>query len=299
MPEVVEVHLTSLYLQMKLKNKYLTNINITGGRYKANTIPGLNNLSKNFPIKIKSVSSYGKLMYFNLDNKFFILSTFGLTGMWGFDKMTHSDVEFEIEDVGTLYYTDQMHYGTLSIIDDKSVLDKKIKKLSPDFLTTNFSCVDFFKRIQNYSKQSEYIVVTLMKQQGGLGSGIGNYLVAEILFNAKISPYTKISDFDKKLSDTLCMSIKKVIKIAYLKSDVGYFSHISDDVYNFIVKFRKKLEENPDSKYNYHKSIDIGKNKFKFNVYMQSKNNSDVKKSIIVKGRTTYWNPKVQNNLLI
>lgn len=294
MPEVVEVHLTSLYLNMKLKNKFLSDIKITGGRYKNNSIPGLNKLSKNFPIKIKSVSSYGKFMYFNLDNRFFIMSTFGLTGMWGFDKMDHSDVEFEIEDVGVLYYTDHMHYGTLSITDDKNIIDNKIQKLSPDFLTTNFSCANFYKRIQNYSKQSEYIVETLMKQQNSLGSGIGNYLAVEILFDARISPYTKISDFDKNLSNILCKSIKKVIKIAYLKSDVGYFSHISDDVYNFIVKFRKILIKNPDSKYNYHKSTKIGNEKFKFNVYMQSKNNKDVKKSKIIKGRTTYWNPKIQ-----
>lgn len=296
MPEVVEVCLNAIYLNHKIQNKFITDFIVTGGRYKKNKLNNLNKLKKCLPLKIKCVNTKGKFMYFNLDDEFYIMNTYGLTGFWSFTKYDHSDIQLKIKNVGTLYFTDQLHYGTISITNDKNNVINKFNKLSPDFLKTNFTCNEFYNRIINYKNKEDTIFQALMKQQNSLGSGLGNYLSAEILYDAKLSPFTKIKNIDKSRSNVLCKSIKKIIKYSYMSADDGYFDKLDDDALNFINKLRKNIKKNPNHKYNFHKTTKISNKKFNFNVYRQNydPHGNKIKKSKIIKGRTTYWSPKIQ-----
>lgn len=319
MPEVVEVGLTALWLDDKIKNRKITKVNVVKGRYTKKPIKGLTEFNKALPVVINKVDSKGKFMWFECQSKdtiFYILNRFGLEGEWGFDEYDHSNVHFTIKDdtknkERILYFTDPRNFGTITITKDKKVLDKELEDLGDDFLKTSFTNSDFYDRIKkllldksgkvNKRREKREIIKVLMDQKAktGLGSGLGNYLAVEALYNARISPYKTIGDIyeDRSLSDKLAEGIKKAVLLSYRTADVGYLEHLPDSMSKFILEIREEIKKNDNSKYNYHKDFKTGKGKFKFNVYRQKKDPEGnlISGDKIISGRTTYWSPEVQH----
>ena len=277
MPEILEVFVTSSYLDNKLKNKILSSIKILSGRYKSSKF------NLDLPVKIIRVKSIGKFIWFELDNNKYILNTLGLTGMWSFKKNKYSRIKFSGPEFN-LYYSDMRNFGTVKISSKKD-LDKKINKLSPSILD-NFTDREFYTRIMNYKNKQDYIIEALMNQESGLGSGIGNYLSAEILYRAKMSPYTRIKDITRMRSNKLSEAIKYIIKIIYLTGDMKY---LDDDLDKYLVKLRKKFKLYPGVLVNTSKI-------FEYQVYKlkRDKDDHDIVGDKIITGRTTYWCPDVQ-----
>lgn len=304
MPEVVEVKLTALWLDKELAGKKIKKIVIHGGRYSRHP---LENLDLVHDAYITKVDSKGKLMWFVLQTGIYILSRFGLQGEWGFEKHKHSGVEFILDSHGSLYYTDPIAYGTLTITNYTYEFDKEVNKLGEDVLTYDFDNNFVKTKIKNYimpgnkinkSRYNKEVIKILMDQQV-LFSGIGNYLSVEILYEAKISPYTKIGKIydDDELLAKLVKSIKYVVKKSYLNADIGYLEHMEKGIEIFIKQLRTNIYKNINYKYNYHKDTIIGKDDvFQFKVYQKDKDPSgnNVEKSKIIKGRTTHWVPNVQ-----
>lgn len=315
MPEVVEVCITGQYLNHKLKNKSINNVSILGGRYKRHTLHGLDYFKKNLPMKIKKIDTKGKFMWFELETKdgndFYILNTYGLEGMWGFEEYKHSNVKFIVDNYN-LYFTDQRNFGTLEMTSDKEKLLDKLEKLGPDFLKTLFTNNEFIKRVENYLKlgddsgkiskprANKEIVKVLMDQtaKSGLGSGLGNYLVVEILYDAKISPRRKVGNLynDKLALRRLAKSIRYIVKLAYLSTDVGYMEHLDKGLMRWLERLRKNIEEDKNHEYNFHPTVNIGKKKFEFQVYRQKEDpyGNKVTGDKIISGRTTYWVKSIQ-----
>jgi formamidopyrimidine-DNA glycosylase len=81
------------------------------------------------------------------------------------------------------------------------------------------------------------IVKILMEQEdnNAIGSGIGNYLVAEILYDAKISPHKTLVEIYKndKLIKSLTKSIKYITKLSYTTS-INEYSGQYKEFYDYI-----------------------------------------------------------------
>ncbi len=67
MPEITEVLVTSHYLLTKIKNRYISNLKVLSGRYTHQEIEGKELLDDYSPVKIKNISTKGKLMWFELE----------------------------------------------------------------------------------------------------------------------------------------------------------------------------------------------------------------------------------------
>ena len=320
MPEVVEVCLTALWLNEKLSNKKLTKVTILGGRYSRHPLIGLDFINKYQPFTINKIDSKGKLLWFELTDQknkhYYILNRFGLEGEWSFTKQEHSGLQFTIIDDSNkelnAFFIDPRNFGTVEIINDQKKLNKELGKLGPDFLKTSFTSQEFYDRITKYitrngksivsTRGNKEIIKVLMDQtiSGGLGSGLGNYLSVEILYDCKISPHKKMSDIynDKQLVYNLANSIKYIIKLSYLNANIGYLEHLDSDMASFIQKLRKEIIDNKNHENNYHPSVILSENdKFTFRVYRQKKDpdGNPIKADKIIATRTTYWSPAVQN----
>jgi len=312
MPEVVEVCLTALWLNKKLKGKWITDMNILSGRYKRNTLQGKATLTKNKPFKIIKVDSHGKFLWFELESnkiKYYILNRFGLTGEWSFVDSDHSRIRFVIDNDLFVYFNDMRNFGTIQITDNIEDLNYELNKMAPDFLKESFTNQQFYNRIKYYvtnsagnliMTRSQQLIVKILMDQTILGSGIGNYLAVEVLFNAKISPHKKLKEFynDKSLSDRLAESIRYTLKSAYMTAEIGYLEHIDPLMITFIKQLRADIKLNKNSKFNFQKQVKLKRDdKFKFQVYGQNKDPYDnpIKKDKIITGRTTYWSPKIQH----
>lgn len=292
MPEIAEVAITAELLNSRLLNKKITNIEFVGGRYLNKPPLDFENLKKNLPLKITKIDTRGKFLWFELDNlttqvssknKWFIWNTFGLTGEWSF-KISENKLKYLKAtitwDNKKVYFFDTRNFGTFKFSQNEIALEKKLKQLSPDFLKDS----DFdISKIKKYNIP----VVTILMDQKKIGSGIGNYLSAEILYRAKISPLCKGSELSSQQILDLTYWIKYMVKLAYMCNETIYMHDL-----NKYTPYLNKKE--------YHPDIKITEKSLKFKVYRKKIDpygNPVIVSKIVGSGnvkRSTYWVPVVQ-----
>jgi len=223
MPEINEVRQYSDFLNSKLKNHQIIEINILNGRYKKHgAFEHYDKLKKHLPIKVLDIKTKGKFLYMILENNLYLFSTLGLSGGWVYKKnnknskfehpiileylkkqaidsymetsLKHLNVEFKTSH-GSVYFYDILSFGTLKCIDNEIELDKKLNSIGPDIMneTTDFNV--FHEQITKKKNMSKVIGIVLLDQK--TISGIGNYLRADILWLCKISPFRKVSSLSE------------------------------------------------------------------------------------------------------
>lgn len=230
MPEVIEVMQYKDFLNKKLKNKYINDINILKGRYiKHGAFKDYNKLKSHMPLKVLSVKTKGKFLYFVLDKGLYLFSTLGLRGGWVYysykenkfifpnlleylgnydiskykqNALNHRNVEFKIND-GIIYFFDTLQNGTFKVVSDKEELNNKLKSLGSDIMDIDTTYDIFKNQIMKKNNLSSPIGVVLVNQK--VISGIGNYLRADILWMSRISPFRLVKD----LKDS---ELKKIYK---------------------------------------------------------------------------------------
>jgi len=260
MPEVIEVKKYAIFLNKLLKNKYINNIKILKGRYKKyGPFPLYEKLKKNLPLKVIDIKTKGKFLYFVLEKNFYIFSTLGLSGGWVYKSnklkkykfplkykkkqyekiaLNHLNVQFKI-DSGTLYYYDNLSFGTLKVVDKTEHLEEKLKTIASN-ITNNNTTFELFSNQINKTKNSEKeIGIVLMDQK--VISGIGNYLRSDILWLSKISPFRKVKDLKKSDLKKLYKYSKSLSKeINVLPKNYGrefFVYDMKEDIYgNKIIK---------------------------------------------------------------
>lgn len=283
MPEGPEVALTAEILNKKLKNKTLVSFDFVAGRYGPDGTPpeGFNKFEKNLPMKLIKVNSKGKFMWMEFEGEksnWYVWNTFGLKGMWSFfePKNCRAMLTFSKENL-VAYYSDSIGYGTFYFSKDKAELDKKLKTLGPDFLKE--SDIDF-SALSKYHKP----IAEILSDQKKIGSGIGQYLIAEILYRAKISPTHISSTLTEDEIKNLKYWIAYMMKLSYESNDIGYMINLTDES----AKLQKK---------NYHPEIKLKKSdkKFAYMVYQKKTDplGNKVKTVKMSKG-LVHWVPKIQ-----
>jgi formamidopyrimidine-DNA glycosylase len=226
MPEVIEVRQYRDFIESKLLNAVLLNINILKGRYKTHgPFAGYEGLKAAIPATLTEVGSKGKFMWMRLSSGPIIIVTLGLSGGWFYQPansktatMLHGldvyerdvvskyiqsatnniNVEF-IFDHGTLYFYDQLSFGTLGVFQSEEQLDAKLKTLGPDIMNPETTFEQFSNGLRR-SAQKE-IGTAIVNQK--LISGIGNYLRADALWLSRISPFRKVKDITEEQMHSL------------------------------------------------------------------------------------------------
>jgi len=219
MPEIVEVRKYCDLIRKAILNKNITNINILKGRYK-NHKPflGYNKLKKHYPLRAKQISSKGKLIYIIFENNIILLCTLGLSGGWihnknnkfiysdndkyniGLDNyeeykqnmLKHLNIEFVLDNSTKLYFVDMLSYGTINILFDIDLLNIRLAKIGYDIMEPETNLKIFTNAIQKY--QNKEIGLVLVDQK--VIAGLGNYLRADILWLARISPFRLVKNID-------------------------------------------------------------------------------------------------------
>lgn len=216
MPEGPEVKRFVDQLNQVLNGYTLKQIKIISGRYAKNPKPeGLEAFEKNLPLKVSKVSCKGKFIYWTFENtESNIWNTLGMTGSWGFQP-SHKRVEFLVTNSEgidqSIYFSDIRNFGTFKFSDSKKELFKKLNSIGPDMLSEPPSAEDFESII--YSQGPKNICKALMDQS--IISGIGNYVKAESLYLAKISPHRSCTSLSKLEVDALYKSIKNILAESY------------------------------------------------------------------------------------
>jgi formamidopyrimidine-DNA glycosylase len=304
MPEVVEVLITSQYLKYNYLNKTINKIIIHSGKYTKENMTGFDEIKNMVPFNIKDISSKGKILYFILeslkDGKIvYCISTFGLVGSWTEEQLKHSHIEFNLGKE-SIWYSDHRNFGNLYFYSSKTDFENKLNEREFDVLRESFDESIIKNQIKklidkNNKNKTKKIVEVLLEQDVGkaICSGIGNYLSAEILYHAKISPHKTLEEIfhDDNLIKNLTYSMKYITKLSYMSSVMGYMEQYK----NFKKKHIELFKEGEIIEY--HPDVDIGEDEFDFHVYQQKEDSYGnlIKAERIIKTRTTYWSPSVQH----
>lgn len=279
MPEGPEVTRVATQLNSVVKNSLLDSVTLLSGRY-------LKKAPDNFfefesvlhkgALLIKSVNNKGKFIWWELEHDWFIFSTLGMSGRYSLEESKHSRLLFDITKIYhkyteflPVYYEDIRNFGTIKIVNDRNILNKKLDSIGPDMLNNPCTASEFLKIARKYNNKS--IVKFLMEQK--YISGVGNIYKSESLFLAKLSPFNFVKDLTDEELITLYNCILKVLAEAYKTG--GSTVQTYKDLYGEEGTYSKKSRLLV-----YNQKIDIYGN--------------NVEKVILDDQRTTYFSPTIQ-----
>lgn len=266
MPEGPEVKHIGESLAKNISGKQITDVKILSGRYLKKPLPGLEYALANTPLDVVGSGVHGKFIYWITRNDIFLYSTLGMTGEWSTEKAKHSRVEIVLGDT-SVFFNDQRNFGTLKFVEGRSNLINKLTSLGPDLLSENVSDELFIERLRPKSKWT--IAKALMDQS--VVSGVGNYVKAEALWRARISPHRIISDIEDVTLALIKKCCQEVLVSSYAQGGAS------------IKNYRR-----PDGT--------LGEYTSRFAVYNQKEDpdGNPVVKEATSDGRTTHWVPTIQ-----
>jgi formamidopyrimidine-DNA glycosylase len=199
---------------------------------------------------------------------------------WFKRALNHLNVEF-ITDYKNIsfYFYDQLSFGTLKAVesdgsnDRSTVLDKKLKELGPDLLDETTTIELFTSQIRKKVNDTKPIGNVIVNQK--IISGVGNYLRADALWMAKISPFRKVKDVKDDELDVLYKSL-----IGLIWGDYDYKTGVKKGYISKTLKLPNDYQRD-------------------FFIYRQDKDINDniVKKEELYEGsqkRFIYWVDKIQ-----
>ena len=132
----------------------------------------------------------------------------------GYYSIKHNNIEFIYDNI-TYYFNDMRNFGNL-IVSNKENLNTKLNLLGIDVLNPINEFSLFIEKICKPKNLNKLIGILLLDQT--IVAGCGNYMRAEVLYFAKINPYTKLKDLtDKNLKD-IYKYLKKIAFIFYDKN---------------------------------------------------------------------------------
>ena len=267
MPEGPECRRMALQISEEVSNKNLIDIVVESGRYTKKPIDGLEEILKEAPLKVRGAGVHGKFIFFLLDHEWSIWNTLGMTGGWSRKKGSHARVRLVLED-GPVFFNDTRNFGTLKFVKGKQPIIDKLNSLGPDLLAEECSDSLFVSNLRRKDKKT--IVEVLMDQS--IVSGVGNYVKAEALYLAKISPHRTVSSLTNAELCDLNAAVRSVLVNSFksggatLQSYQDFYGEAGDATQRFAVYGRKSDPEGREI------------------IKEQTKD-----------GRTTHWVPQVQS----
>lgn len=204
MPELPEVETVRRGLLDKVLNRVIKGIRVNYP--KIIEYPSISLFKKEIVgQKINDISRYGKWLIFVLDD-FYLLSHLRMEGKYFIKSskdvdLKHEHVIFELDDKTELRYMDVRKFGKMHLIPKDKIKEiGPLKELGLEPWDENLT-LEYLQ--DKFSKKRLPIKSVLLDQS--IIVGIGNIYADEILFLAKINPYTRAMD----LNDD---SIKNIIK---------------------------------------------------------------------------------------
>ena len=239
MPELPEVQTTVNGLQ-PLIHKEITKIKLYSTKLRYKIPKNITKVAKN--LIILKIYRLGKYIIFNCSNNYSLVFHLGMSGRLkisninDYDYKKHDHILLFINGFNILLFNDPRKFGFVDIVKTHLINNKKyIAKLGIDALDCNFTFNYLFVKIKN----SKVTIKQILLNQGII-SGIGNIYASEILFDAKISPFTRGSELSITQIRRLTQSIQKILYKAINFGGTSIRNYASTD--GTLGKFQNKFK---------------------------------------------------------
>ena len=213
MPELPEVETVKTYVHERVLHKKIKNIKVLDKklRWPIDTKKIGNTKSKT----IKLVTRRGKYILLQFDEPMLtIVIHLGMTGIIYFRKISeykkrkHDHLVMYFDEY-VLVYNDVRKFGSIHVTDEPSNMFL-LRGLGPEPMSEGFNTAYLFDK----AKRRTCSVKELIMNQKVV-SGIGNYLKAECLYAAKISPHRFCCHISEKELQDLFYACRKIIRLSY------------------------------------------------------------------------------------
>lgn len=212
MPEGGECKIAAESLARVMTGRKINSVEIVSGRYAKKPFEGFDSLTADPPKRVVGVGCHGKFIYIMLDGgDSSIWSTLGMTGHWSKNPSTHTRVKLTMDDESVVYYNDTRNFGTLKWVRGAAKLAAKLKSLGPDMLSEDVSHQKFQASMLRRPKKT--LAEVMMDQS--IIAGVGNYVKADSLWLAALSPHRAVDSLCAEEFETLNDSIKSVLRTSY------------------------------------------------------------------------------------
>jgi DNA-formamidopyrimidine glycosylase len=194
------------------------------GRYIKKVPEGFFESNNKLPLTITSIDTHGKFMWWTLSTdggeQFFMHCTYGMSGAWQTIPSKHTCFIVEYSD-GNVYFNDPRHFGTIKFVHKSSEHKKKLATLGPCILGSQIEPEIFAEKMLR--KPSRTIAEALMDQASV--AGVGNYIKAECLYRAGISPWRQVSDISPEEYVGLCEHTLAVAQESYNSQGASIYTY--------------------------------------------------------------------------
>jgi DNA-formamidopyrimidine glycosylase len=232
MPEGAEVRRVADALHDRISGKWIRDIKINEkSRYfKTGGIEGMYKLS--FPLFISCINSKGKKIVFEClyyseskKHKIFLISSLAMTGRWQYHEDKHSGIELILSSnpnikkscnsvvESSAFFDDQRHFGSLHICFSEAEVKEVLGAVGPDLLSEDISFDYYNTVISNKRLESKQICGFLLEQK--YFSGVGNWVRAEVLYEACISPHRTLCSLTEDEKYLVYYYSIKILREAY------------------------------------------------------------------------------------
>lgn len=271
MPEGPELKHSRDRLRELLLKKRFRKIEVVGGRYLKKPIEGMQEFMSETSTQkysIDSIDTHGKFMWWTM-GPWRMWCTYGMSGQWtraAADKNTSVSVwtdDASGNSLSVVNFRDPRRFGTLKFTKDDAEHKKKLSTLGPDVLDDPPMTPGIFaERI--LIKPTRTISEALMDQS--CVSGVGNYLKAEALYRAGVSPHRVVIDLKPE-------EIEKLWAEVVLSANESYADHGAS------IRTYRTVEDT------------AGRGQFYFRIYSRKEcpSGHQVLREETLDGRTSWW----------
>jgi formamidopyrimidine-DNA glycosylase len=288
LPEIAEVYLSAQAIKPLIQHHYIIDAYPSQqGRYGGGSLTNENehapenyrsffyDLKHKKECKILDIQTKGKFMYWTFSNNWWLLNSFGMSGAWHPFQDKHPCFIFQhtanmdrIINLEEMVFNDPRHFGTIRFTNDFQDVQDKLSSLGWEPL--QMPLADHFQWIVEKLRQTGRPISQMLMDQG-VFCGVGNYIKAESLYKARLSPWRPSNKLSETEIETLCQAIIEIVH-----------ESISFQGASFI----------------FHKNADGSKGKFSgyFKVYRQKQDplGNHIIAETTPDKRTTHWCPAIQ-----
>jgi formamidopyrimidine-DNA glycosylase len=210
-PELPEVELVARALDRNIKGRRIVAAELLRARLAPASSP--REFSRSLRgATVEAVGRRGKHILIKLDNARVLIVHLRMTGRFLYlpaeaPLPKHTHAIFYLDNERRLVFTDQRHFGLMKIVAASELMEaKELRFLAPEPFSEEFT-VDYLHAALSRSRRT--LKETLLDQKRVLG--LGNIYAAEVMFTARINPFTVAAELNKRRVPRLHRAILDIL----------------------------------------------------------------------------------------
>jgi len=173
-----------------------------------------------WPVRVESVRTKGKLIIMKWRETgerahlWHVFSHLGMTGFWSYIEEAHTHIELHVQGKRSLYYCDARGFGEFELVEDETQAGRRIASIAKSVLADPEDLITLAEFRTALKKRSRYLLPTLVDPHLVI-SGVGNYIAAETLYAARLSPDMRCNELTEEEVVKLFTALQDIMMRSY------------------------------------------------------------------------------------